>query len=86
MAFRPGLARFRGTALGDQGAGFLIPAALLHQRILATEQDPSRAQRVAARWRKRHPMTGLDLLAYAPRISGTAGMRKAHRRRGRRVG
>lgn len=49
MAFRPGLARFRGTALGDQGAGFLIPAALLHQRILATEQDPSRALRVAAR-------------------------------------
>lgn len=39
MAFKPGLARFRGTALGDQGAGFLIPAALLHQRILAAEQD-----------------------------------------------
>lgn len=86
MAFMPVLARFRGTALGNQEAGFLFSAALLHRRILATEQDPSRALRVATRWRKRHPMTGLDLRANAPRISSTAGIRKAHRRRDRRVG
>lgn len=43
MAFRPVLARFRGTALGNQEAGFLFSAALLHRRILATEQNPSRA-------------------------------------------
>jgi len=40
MAFRPVLARFRGTALGNQGTGFLFSAALLHRRILATEQGP----------------------------------------------